>query len=80
MCELFSIDTTKIENDYYARLFCIMLCKDHNIILAAFKFYNVEKRHLRTLFLSLTVDELKLNLEIINIESYSSFCKTSRKS
>ena len=80
MCDLFSIDTAKIKNDYYARLFCSVFCKDHNVTPAAFKFNNVEQRHLRTLVLPFTVNELKLDSEIINIESYSSFRKTSRKS
>ena len=54
-----------------------MLCKDHNVILAAFKFYNVEQRHLGSLFLPFTVNEFKLDSEIRN---YSSFRKTCRKS
>ena len=70
----------KIKNDYHACIFCSMSCKDDNVILAAFTFYNVEQRHLETLFLPFTVNELKLDSEIKNIESYSSFCKTSRKS
>ena len=57
-----------------------MFCKDHNVILAAFKFYSVEYRHLGTLYLPFTVNELKLDSEIRNIESYFSFRKTSRKS
>ena len=59
MCELFSIQTKKIKNDYYAQMFCSMLCKDQNVILAAIKFYNVEQRHLEV-FLPFTVTELKL--------------------
>ena len=47
-----------------------MLCKDHNVTLAAFKFYNVEQRHFETLFLPFTFNELKLDSEIRNIESY----------
>ena len=57
-----------------------MLFKDHNVILAAFKFYNVEQKHLGTFFLPFIVNELKLGSEIRNIESYFSFRKTSRKS
>ena len=56
-----------------------MLCKDLNVILGAFKFYNVQQRHLGTLFLPLMIDEFKLDSEIRNTESYSSFRKTSRK-
>ena len=56
-----------------------MLCKDHNVIQAAFKFSNVEQKHLETLFLPFTVNEFKLDSEIRNIESYSSFRQTSRK-
>ena len=56
-----------------------MLCKDLNVILGAFKFYNVQQRHLGTLFLPLMIDEFKLDSEIRNTESYSSFGKTSRK-
>ena len=47
-----------------------MPCKDHNVILAAFKFYNVEQKHFETLFLPFTFNELKLDSEIRNIESY----------
>ena len=55
-----------------------MLCKDHDAILGAFKFCNVEQRQLGILFF--TVNELKLDSEIKNNESYSFFRKTSRKS
>ena len=41
------------------RMFCSMLCKDHNVILAQFKFYNVEQGYLGTLSLPFTVNELK---------------------
>ena len=57
-----------------------MLCKDYNVILGAFKFCNVEQRHLGTLFLPYTVNELKLDSEIRNMESYTFFGKTVRKS
>ena len=80
MCELLSIWRTKIKNDYHARTFGSMFCKYDNVILAVFTFYSVEQRHLETLFLPFTVNELKLDSEIRNIESYSSFHKTSRKS
>ena len=56
-----------------------MLCKDLNVILGAFKLYNVQQRHLGTLFLTLIIDGFKLDSEIRNTESYSSFRKTSRK-
>ena len=62
MCQLFSKETTKIKNDYYARIFCSMLCKDHNVVLAEIKFYNVEA--FRNSFLPFTVNELKLDSEI----------------
>ena len=55
---------TKVKNDYY-----------NNIIPAAFKSYNVEPGHLETLFLPFTVNELKLDSEIKNTASYSSFCR-----
>ena len=45
-----------------------MLWKDNNVILAAFKFYNMEQKHLETVFLPFTVNELKLDFEIRNIE------------
>ena len=44
----------KIKNDYCVHLYCSMLCKDHNVILAAFKFYSAEWEHLGTLFLPFT--------------------------
>ena len=69
----------KLKNDYDS-IFCIMLCKDHNVILATIKFYNVERRYLGTLFLPFTVNELKLDSKRRNTESCSSFHKTSRKS
>ena len=47
-----------------------MLFKFHKVILAAFKFYNVE-----TPFLPFTVSELKLDSEIRNTEYYYSFQK-----
>ena len=43
------------------------------------KFYNVQERHLGTLFLPFIINGLKLDSEIRNTESYSSFRKTSRK-
>ena len=55
----------KIKNDYYARIFCSMLCKDLNAILAAIKFYNVEQRHFGTFFLPFRVNELKLLISVI---------------
>ena len=56
--------TTKIKKDYYAPILCRMLCKDHNVILAVFKSYNVKQRHLETLFLPFTVNELKLDSDV----------------
>ena len=50
-----------------------MLRKDRKVILAAFKFYNVEQRHLGAISLPFTVNQLKLDSEIRNMESYSSF-------
>ena len=58
----------KIKNYYYAHIFCSMLYKDYNVILAALKFYNVEQRYLETLFSPFKVNELKLESEIRNIE------------
>ena len=55
-----------------------MLCKDHNIVLAEIKFYNVEA--FRNSFLPFTVNELKLDSEIKKKDSYSSLSDTSRKS
>ena len=45
--------------------------------MAAFKFYNVEQRYLGTLFLPFTVNELTVDSEVRNTESYSSIRKTS---
>ena len=47
-----------MKNDYYASKFCSMLYKGHNVILAAFKFYIVEQRHLQPLFLPFTVNKV----------------------
>ena len=34
----FQYKQRKLKNDYYDRIFCSILCKDHNVILATFKF------------------------------------------
>ena len=57
-----------------------MLCKDHNVVPTAFKFYNVWAFRRNSFFSFYTVNELKLDSEIKKIESYSSFSETSRKS
>ena len=57
-----------IKNDYCARMFYSILCKDHNVIPAAFK-------SSRNSILLFTVNQLKLDSEIRNTESYSFFCK-----
>ena len=53
--------------------FAVCFAKIVKVILAAFKFYNVEQRHLGAISLPFTVNQLKLDSEIRNMESYSSF-------
>ena len=68
MCKLFSIYTMNIKNDYCACMFYSILCKDHNVIPAAF-------RSSRNSILLFTVNQLKLDSEIRNAESYSFLSK-----
>ena len=57
-----------IKNDYCARMFYSILWKDHNVVPAAFK-------SSRNSILLFTVNQLKLDSEIRNTESYSFFSK-----